>query len=345
MRIDDTTKNLIIRGFIPGLIVLGLIIIISIFLAIKNSYYFSNNNNKMEIDEKTVNSLLNYNDPYSTYNNVSIKNEDDANRLIIEDSVNQIDKCPKNIINLENELISKYKITAINLCEMNYDLAKELENVLDKIYREYPSIRGYLTNLSIENMSMANQGVIAYFKPFNIFASSNTKSGYPEVNKMVVHLNTEYFLNEEKLKIATKISSEEGYFPKNANIYSPLAHELGHYISFVILLKKNNVKSTLLLNDKNSDKIIGTIQDYDAGLASKELLTTAYINYIKDTKDKISFDNWRGTISKYALAKDNQGKYIYDETIAEAFHDCYLNNENAAVASQYITRELKNRLK
>ena len=59
---------------------------------------------------------------------------------------------------------------------------------------------------------------------------------------------------------------------------------------------------------------------------------------------KIGFDEWRATISKYAVTKDNSGKYLYDETIAESFHDVYVNGDNAVDASKYIVAVLKSRL-
>ena len=74
-------------------------------------------------------------------------------------------------------------------------------------------------------------------------------------------------------------------------------------------------------------------------------LEEAYNRYKADTKDTIGFDEWRGTISKYAVAKDIYGKYIYDEKIAEAFHDVYLNKSNSTVASRYIIKVLKEKLK
>ena len=54
----------------------------------------------------------------------------------------------------------------------------------------------------------------------------------------------------------------------------------------------------------------------------------------------MSFDEFRGSISKYAVAKDGEGNYIYDETIAEAFHDCYLNGDDAQLASKLIVSVL-----
>ena len=76
----------------------------------------------------------------------------------------------------------------------------------------------------------------------------------------------------------------------------------------------------------------------------KKILLEAYDKYCKDTNTKIGFDNFRASISSYAVAKDSNGAYIYDETIAEAFHDVYLNNSNAKVASRYIVQNLYSKL-
>ena len=64
----------------------------------------------------------------------------------------------------------------------------------------------------------------------------------------------------------------------------------------------------------------------------------------KENDTTESFDEWRGNISEYALAKDNEGNYIYDETIAEAFHDIYLNGNNANEESKYIVDVLKEKI-
>ena len=82
------------------------------------------------------------------------------------------------------------------------------------------------------------------------------------------------------------------------------------------------------------------IGNYYNGTFSKMMLDEAYQNYLKDNA-YMEFDEWRGQISQYALAKDNSGEYIYDETIAESFHDCYLNGNNANIASKYVYEVLK----
>jgi hypothetical protein len=58
----------------------------------------------------------------------------------------------------------------------------------------------------------------------------------------------------------------------------------------------------------------------------------------------MNFVQFRESISKYAVSKDSTGSYIYDETIAEAFHDCYLNGSKAKPASRMIMKVLDTKL-
>ena len=198
---------------------------------------------------------------------------------------------------------------------MEPSFAKELEKVFDKIYQDYPKARGYLTNISLKNESILRSGVIASFLPIFSFADINS-SDYQLIIKTQMFLSSSYFLNPEKLKSVTMDASTSGHFPKNATIYSPVAHEMGHYLSFIALLNEYKISSILLI-DKNHYSSLTEI-----GIASKEgkfsfsIIEEAYKRYQRDTKNTISLDEWRGKISNYALAKDNGGNYIYDETIA-----------------------------
>ena len=97
----------------------------------------------------------------------------------------------------------------------------------------------------------------------------------------------------------------------------------------------------LLIDSSKINLLYTVMNDFADGKFSLKMITEAYENYKRDTNTSLSLDEWRGTISSYALAKDNDGKYIYDETIAEAFHDTYLNHDNAKDASKYIIKVLK----
>ena len=95
-----------------------------------------------------------------------------------------------------------------------------------------------------------------------------------------------------------------------------------------------------MLEDEKLDAYYNIYRDFKESTFSKKMLDEAYKNYVKDYND-IDFDIWRGKISQYALAKDDSGDYLYDETVAEAFHDVYLNGNQASIPSKYIVDVLK----
>ncbi len=272
----------------------------------------------------------------NVYSNIDINTIDEAINLIKEDSNKQKDSCPSNIRTIEDKIISEFNITSVNLCEMSYSLANELYKTMKTVYELFPSIKGNITNISIGNFDSRKHGVIAFYQPLFPFAQSKN---YNQVYKMRIILNSRFFLNENLLSETVHQSSITGYFPKNANISSPLAHELGHYISFYAMRKNNKIDQSLMYKKDDLNYYI-LVDKYDSSEFSKEMLDEAYNLYISEGNEKIDFDKWRGTISSYAISKNEAGKDLYDETIAEAFHDYYLNKDNATLASKYIIKIL-----
>lgn len=272
----------------------------------------------------------------NVYSNMDIKDSNDAINLIKEDSNKQKDSCPSSVKDIENKMISEFNITAVNLCEMNNNLANELYKTLSTIYSLFPSIKGNITNITIGNFDSRKYGVIAFYQPLFPFAQSKE---YNHVYKMRIVLNARFFLNENLLSETIRQSSLSGYFPKNANISSPIAHEMGHYISFYALRKNNKIDQSLIYK-KDDNNYYLLVDKYDSSEFSKQMLDEAYNLYISEGNEKIDFDKWRETISNYAVTKNESGKDLYDETVAEAFHDYYLNRDNATLASKYIIRIL-----
>lgn len=319
-----------------------------IFTSNIDNYYFDNEITDNETEQTSTNNNTQTKGKYQTdiitdnvYHGISVDSVEDADKLIIQDSTNQkISGYSKEIIQIENSIIENYKITAVNLKEMDVEFAKELENVIKNIYIDYPNARGYLTNLTLTNLNLSQLGTIALFRPIFIFGTSDTNTTRPWVIKTQIELNSSYFLNPERIESAVETSSKSGHFPPNATKYSPVAHELGHYLSFIALLNNYDVDSILIIKDNQQNIFYKLISDFDKGVFSKKMLDEAYQNYVKDNGN-INFDEWRGQISEYALAKDDSGEYIYDETIAEAFHDVYLNGEDANPVSKYIVEVLK----
>lgn len=349
-----SNKKLLI-GIIIIIVISLLVIGISIYFILNNNsnYYFDNKIVTNETEKENQNQTSSSNSStkkgkYKTaiitdnvYSGITVNSIEDANELISEDSVNQKKSdYSSEIIKVENEIVEKYDITAVNLKEMDVDFAKELENVIKNIYENYPKAKGYLTNLTLTNLDMSENDVIALFRPVFTFGTSNTSTTRPWIIKTQVQLNAKYFLNPERMDTAVAASSNSGHFPKNATKYSPVAHEFGHYLSFIALLNYHSTDSIRIVNDSQIQEYYSIFKDFGNGDFSKKMLDEAYQNYIKDNGD-IDFDEWRGKISQYALAKNESGDYIYDETIAEAFHDTYLNGENSNIVSKYIVEILK----
>lgn len=351
---NTTNSKKIFIGIGAGVSFLVLMFVCAFIISSgKEKYYFSTNNqdNTEEIAQSpTANSTTSKKGKYSTviitdntYSGVKVSTSKDAHDLIVKDSVNQKNNCPSEIKEIENEIISKYGITAVNLCEMDVEFAKEISNVFGKIYEEYPSVRGYLTNISLINASLSDRYIAAFMPVFN-FATSNSTSTYPWVIKTQVLLNTTYFLNTARLEASVKDGSNSGHFPPNSTIYSPVAHELGHYLSFLAMMKHHELNSILMIDNNNIETFYDIYSDFGDGKYSLEMITEAYNNYKNEVGTTLDIDAWRGQISNYAVAKDNNGDYIYDETIAEAFHDVYLNGDNANVVSKYVVSVLKSKL-
>lgn len=272
----------------------------------------------------------------------NINSESDVYNLINMDSVGQKGNCPDNIILIEDEIVEKYGITAVNLCEIEYGFALELRDVVKFIYEDFPTARNYLTNLTLANVD-ENDSFMAAFMPIFTFSTSKSNTGYPVAIKTQIILNAKFFLNTSKLNSSVSYGTKSGYFPSNATRSSTVAHEFGHYLSYVALLKYYNTNKLNFVKASQTTLLYDVYDDFNAGDFSKKILDEAYAKY-KKLYGEISFYDFRKSISTYAVAKDNKGNYIYDETIAEAFHDYYINGNNAKVASQLIVLTLKNKL-
>lgn len=190
MRADDPEYDLINKmfeveqervinlSFLPYLLLILLWIgIIGFMIISKNDdYYFSEDDNRIakeNIDKDSSGEDMNdyqgtsksgqdgntssdgftsivYDNQY--FEQFTIKDLNDVVNLIESDSLKQKSKCPSSIVAIENDIINNYDVVAVNLCEMDYDFAKELRDVVKYVYDNYPSARDYLTNLTLANV-------------------------------------------------------------------------------------------------------------------------------------------------------------------------------------------------
>lgn len=322
------------------ILILSVVLLVAILVVWGNDLFFNSessiaNNDNIDIGQTAVVSD-------NIYKDATLNDRSDAVNLIVSDSDLQKEKCSdEEIKKIERRLEVKHKIIAVNLCEMDVDFALELEKTIDKVFNDFPTIKGYLTNVTLTNPD-ENTNYIAAFTATQLFATSNTIDTYPHAYKMVMNLNTMYFLDPTYLEDTVRESSLSGYFPKGASRSSVVAHEFGHYVSFVSLLRSTFLDDTLLLTKDNYQRYLDLVNSWNRGDFSKKIITEAYNNYKKaNPKVNISEYEFRASISTYAVATDVEGNYIYDETIAEAFHDNYLNGDNAKPASREIIKVLK----
>ena len=276
------------------------------------------------------------------YNDIKIHDINDAYQIIKKDFDFQEFKCFKNneVTKIEENLEINYLIASVNFCDISLNESKKIADVIEKVYKLFPSIKGYLTNITITNAKEKNE-YVAYFEPKYEFVNiNNDLNEYNKVNKTQILLNSYYYLNEDILnaKLSDVIGND---YVKSATFESLIAHELGHYITFVAYLKENNIDYITLVTKDNYNQINNLIINYDKGEYQREIVTSAYNNYLIKYNN-VSFDSFILGISNYAGIKGKD--YIYDETIAEAIHDYYLHDKNASKSSLEIVNILKHRL-
>ena len=268
-----------------------------------------------------------------------LKSTDEVKFFVGLDKDNNRKNCTDEIKAIETNIENNYGILAVNFCELDLDFAKELENVSAYIYNTYPTARGKLTNITIANVDKSAT-YMAAFMPVFTFVTSNTSTQYPLGIKTQIILNAKYFLNTSKIESSVSYGAKSGYFPPNATRSSAVAHEFGHYLSYVAMMNYYKADNLTFVKVDDSALLMDVYNDFGSGNFSNELIKKAYKKYTDNFNGTLDYTGFRESISKYAVAKNGNGAYIYDETIAEAFHDCYLNGDNAKLASKLIVEEL-----
>lgn len=285
-------------------------------------------------------------DTEKIYNKVNISNINEAKEFITKDLNNQSWKCTYALDNftIESELEKSYSIPSVSLCDVPNREAIKIREVIDKMFNIFPKMKGALTNISITN-AKTNKEYIARFQPIYQFVNPNEKiNSYNKVNKTQIVLNSYYFLNENIISEPVQKVVGDNWYVKDATWESTIAHELGHYISFVTFLKSNGLENVILVTEENENKINEIITIFDSGEYSLSIVKQALKSYNVSNNTDLDIDSFALTISEYAAVKDNNGDLIADETIAEAIHDYYLHGNKAKKASIDIVDIIKSRL-
>lgn len=281
------------------------------------------------------------------YNNIDIYSYEDAIDFLKNDIEKQDYLCSNNydVKRIEYDLEDNYNIASVSFCDMQLDESDKISEVIDKMYELFPNIKGALTNITITNAPTKDE-YIAYFQPMYQFVNPSEKiQDYNKVNKTQILLNSYYFLNKTIISKPIEDVVGKNWYVKDASWESTIAHELGHYISFKILLKENNLDNITFVTPDNEEIINKVLKDFDSQEFSSTIVKTALNNYNLKYGTNLNMFEFAKTISEYASTKDKKGNIITDETIAEAIHDYYLHKDNLTKASFEIINVIKMKLR
>lgn len=257
----------------------------------------------------------------------------------------------EKVIKIEKQLEEKYDIAAVNFGEMDLQTAKDIKKACDYMFKTYPELKGTLTNLSLANFPMdtASATAITESKEFIIHDEFEQT---PFVMKYQIVLSAAKYLKRDKLLATCKEMVEIGHWPKGTNITSLVVHELGHQALDVVAMKEfglieNGEFKGIYITEENRDCFAGYITDSLSANQEvpKKLIADAYISWQTKYGHTGTEEEFRKSISDYALGIQADGGISYPETVAEAVADVYLHGKKAADASKAITEILAERMK
>ena len=333
-------------SFLIGIVSIGILIFFASFLIKGNDVYRSIFFIKRQIDSY----IYGYNTAMiktdNIYNGKNIESLEEAKSFIESDLSNQSWKCSNNLetFRFEADLETKYDIASVDFCDISYEEGEKIVNVIEKMYTLFPNIKGSLTNISITNAT-TNSEYIAYFQPMFQFVNPNMDiNNYNKVNKTQILLNSYYFLNEDIMSNSVSSVVGDNWYVKDVTWESTIAHELGHYITFKAYLKENGLENIIFVTKDNEQIINNALERYDSGDFQNNILNTALNNFNSKYMTNLNIETFVKMISEYAGAKDQFGKLIADEAIAEAIHDYYLHGNNANIISMEIVNVIKAKL-
>ena len=271
------------------------------------------------------------------YEKETIKDYEEAIHFIKKDFSTQSWECYTSleVKRIEKELENKYSIPSVVFCDLSYNKVLKIKEEIEEFHNLFPGIFLPLTNITYTNLN--NTNYVAYFQPMYQFVNVNESIlEYNKVNKTQILLNSYYF-NEKNEKNLIDIVGEN-FYVKDASLESTLVHELGHALSFSLLLKEKNLENITLVTKENYQEIDSIIEEFNRGDYSLNLVKKALINYNELYNSNLSMEEFALLISNYAGVLNKNKQVIYDEVIAEAIHDYYLHRNNLSKASFEIIK-------
>lgn len=256
-------------------------------------------------------------------------------------------KADTTVETIEVRMQEQYGIGQVDLGEMTFDMAKQVEAAFSYMYGKYPVLQGQLTNLTLDDIDSDAIAVTEYTEDEEVETGKSEDQLYPIVMKHQIVLNARDFLNEKRMNNQIRMLTSEGYWIDGTTVTALVVHELGHVLIDTIRMQQCGLTSFSYITTENAEAYAAYNTDV---LAMNQTTTRGIVcSAWENAKTKIQetdggeadMEEAMLTISGYAGRKQDDGGFSYDETCAEAIADVYIRGENCADFSAAIVDEMQ----
>ena len=247
---------------------------------------------------------------------------------------------------IEKNIEENCEMEAVNLQDLDLEMAQYVELACEYMYNRYPCLKGFLTNISVQEDISNSTGVIALYDTGTFLFPPESDNVYPFTIKRQVLLNAEDFYRPKRIKNMITRCVREGHWRENTSVTSIFVHELTHCLIDRLVCEEYGLGTSICITEENGDAFgaCATQDLADNQTMEKEICNTAYKNYLTEQGEECTYEEFCLQISGYAVGTQDDGGISYGETISEAMTDVYINGENCTLASRAIIDEVETRL-
>ncbi len=251
--------------------------------------------------------------------------------------------CESNgVRDVEEYLEKTYGMVAVNLRDMDEEAAGYLKDACDYMYRTYPVMNGYLTNITVQDEVSESVAAIALFETDTYIINDSSETLYPMVIKKQILLRAKDWENTRRLNNSVRINVRDGFWTEGTDVTAVLVHELGHALVSCVLSKQYGLDNAIFVDENNADAYTAYNMQQLAGHQefARSLCENAYERYKEETGETISYEDFCGQISEYAKGIQDDGGISYEETVAEAVSNVYVHGDDCARPAGLIVDEI-----
>ena len=252
--------------------------------------------------------------------------------------------CDQNdgVREIEGYLEKTYGMEAVNLRDMDEEAAEYLRDACDYMFKTYPILNGYLTNITMQDEVSESVAAIAVFETDTYIINPSPERLYPLVIRKQILLRARDFENSRRLENSVRINVRDGFWTEGTDVAAVLVHELGHALVSCILSHSYGLDNAVFVDEKNADAYtaynmqqLASHQEF-----AKSLCENAYKRYNEDSGEEISYEDFCAQISGYAMGIQDDGGISYEETVAEAVSNVYVHGSDCARPAALIVDEI-----